>query len=297
MVVRVRFMLLSIEDANKLPSRITSPFTRLAHAFSFLPQSLSYARLDVEPENYLAACTLSALGYGLVFGAFFSGLGFLSAGTLAVEAIKLGVVGGFLAFLSAFGLHLIYPRLVAQQVSSGVDQGLLFALRSLQIQVSSGVSLYDAMTNVAKSDYGFISREFEVVVQEINAGVSESTALERLALRTQSPFLRKTIWQLITNIRAGSPLSTALTAIMASLTEYQSRAIKSYAAELNMWILLYLLIAAALPTIGITFMVILSSIGGSDISEGTIFSTVAMAFVIQVVLIGLIGTRAPKGYR
>lgn len=295
--MRVRFMLLSIEDANKLPRRLTNPFVRFARFFSFLPQSLSYARLDVEPENYLAACTLSALGYGILSGVLVGGLGLFSAGEFTFDAVKLGIVGAFLAFLSAFGLHLIYPRLVAQQVSSGVDQGLLFALRSLQIQVSSGVSLYDAMTNVAKSDYGSISREFETVVQEINAGVNESTALERLALRTQSPFLRKTIWQLITSIRAGSPLTTALTAIMLTLTEFQSRAIKSYAAELNMWILLYLLIAAALPTIGITFMVILASIGGSDISEGTIFSTVAMALVIQIILIGLIGTRAPKGYR
>lgn len=295
--MRVRFMLLSIEEANNLPSRLTNPFIRLARIFKFLPQSLSFAHLDIEPENYLAASALSALGYGLIFGLFFSGLGFLTTGTFTYEIFQFGIVGGLAAALCAFGLHLIYPRFVARQVSGGVDQGLMFALRSLQIQVSSGVSLYDAMTNVAKSNYGYISTEFETVVQDINAGVSESAALERLALRTQSPFLRKTIWQLITNIRAGSPLSTALTAIMVTLTEFQSRAIKSYAAELNMWILLYLLIAAALPTIGITFMVILSSIGGSDISEGTIFSTVALAFFIQIILIGLIGTRAPKGYR
>jgi flagellar protein FlaJ len=132
-------------------------------------------------------------------------------------------------------------------------------------------------------------------VQEINAGMTEATALERLALRTESEFLKKTVWQLVTSLRTGSSVANALQAIVNTLTEYQSRVIKSYAAELNLYILMYLLIAAALPTIGITFMVILSAVGGSEIKEETIFMAVGSALVIQVVMIGFIRTRAPQG--
>ncbi|MEK6902414.1 MAG: type II secretion system F family protein [archaeon] len=293
--MRVRFLLLSVEQANHLPYRITGPATHIVKFFSSLPVSLEQARLDIEPENYAAASVISALIYGVLFGIFFTGLGFFASGSW-FDALRMGFVIGLSGFLGAFALHLFYPRIMAQQNSAGIDQGLMFALRSLQIQVNSGVSLYDAMTNVAKSNYGNISREFETVVQEINTGVNEPTALERLALRTDSIFLKKTVWQLVTNIRAGSPVSSALQSIVSTLTEYQSRAIKNYAAELNMWILLYLLVAAALPTIGITFMVILSSIGGSDISSGTIYMTIGGAFLVQIVLIGLIGSRAPRGY-
>ncbi len=289
-------MLISIEQANSLPSRVSGSMSRFARLLPFLSQSLEQAKLRIAPENYLAATVISAAMYGIIGGFLVLVLGIFSLGEINYHAFQWGVAGGTIAALASFGLHLIYPRIMAGQAVQGVDQGLMFALRSLQIQVSSGVSLYDAMANVARSNYGIISEEFERVVQDINAGVNESAALERMALRTDSPFLRKTIWQLVTSIRAGSPLSTALTSIMESLNEFRSRAIKNYAAELNLWILLYLLTAAALPTIGITFMVILSSIGGSDIQPETIFVTVGAAFVVQIVLIGLIGSRAPRGY-
>lgn len=292
--MRVRFLLLSIEQANALPSRVVGLGTNIARIFPSLRPTLKLAHLPITAENYSAAALVSALAYGLVFGILFTIIGFFS--TQGLNAFQVGISMGFVTALAAFTLHLFYPHIIAQQSAGGVEQGLMFALRSLQIQVNSGVSLYDAMANVARSNYGNISQEFEMVVQEINAGVNEATALERLALRTDSAFLKKTVWQLVTNIRAGSPLSSALQSIVTTLTEYQSRAIKGYAAELNMWILIYLLIAAALPTIGITFMVILSSIGGSEIKPDTIYQTIIAAFVIQVILIGFIGSRAPRGF-
>jgi flagellar protein FlaJ len=269
--------------------------SHIVKIFPSLRSTLKVSHLPISPENYAAASLVSAWMYGLLFGVLFTGLGYVTTPSL-LDALQMGISMGLAASLVAFMLHLYYPRIIAQRSAGGVEQGLMFALRSLQIQVNSGVSLYDAMANVARSEYGSISDEFETVVQEINVGVNEATALERLALRTDSAFLKKTVWQLVTNIRAGSPLSSALQSIVNTLTEYQSRAIKGYAAELNMWILIYLLVAAALPTIGITFMVILSSIGGSDISPDTIYSTILGAFIIQIILIGLIGSRAPRGY-
>jgi pilus assembly protein TadC len=287
---------MSIEQANALPPRWVGMASHLSKRIPSLSTSLRLARLPVLAENYAGAAILSALTYGVLFTIVFGAMGFYTNGGMALSAIQLGIVGGLVSGVTAMGLHLLYPLLLARQSAQKVDQGLIFTLRSLQIQVNSGVSLYDAMTNVAKSEYGIISDEFGHVVQEINAGVNEATALERLALRTDSPFLKKTIWQLVTNIRAGSPISSALESIVNALAEFQSRAIKNYAGELNMWILLYLLIAAALPTIGITFMVILSSIGGSSISPETIYLTIGGAFGVQIVLIGFIGSRAPRGY-
>ncbi|MFH0970147.1 MAG: type II secretion system F family protein [Candidatus Diapherotrites archaeon] len=294
--MRVRFMLFSIEDGNALPSRVVGIGTHIVRFFPSLDSVLKRARLPIAPENYAATALLSGIGYGVFFGVLFTVLSFYSMQEITLYAFHVGIALGMVGFLSAFVLHMVYPHILAQKTAGGVEQGLMYALRSLQIQVNSGVGLYDAMVNVARSDYGMISDEFETVVQEINAGVNEAAALERLALRTDSAFLKKTIWQLVTNIRSGSSMSAALQSIVTTLTEFQSRSIKNYAAELNMWILIYLLVAAALPTIGITFMVILSSIGGSDISPDTIYQTVGFAFLVQIILIGFIGSRAPRGY-
>ncbi|QQR92130.1 MAG: type II secretion system F family protein [Candidatus Iainarchaeum archaeon] len=294
-MTRVGFMLLTIEQANRLPSNIQGAAGNFARVLPFLGEALRYARLNITAAGYLAGAILSAMGYALIFGVLFGFLGFITGGGEIIAGVTLGVAAGFSGFLGAFAVHLIYPRIIAQNARAGIDQGLIFALKSLLIQVSSGVSLYDSMSNVAKSKYGTISQEFQTVVQEINAGMTEATALERLALRTESEFLKKTVWQLVTSLRTGSSVASALQAIVNTLTEYQSRVIKSYAAELNLYILMYLLIAAALPTIGITFMVILSAVGGNEISEGTIFMAVGSALVIQVVMIGFIRTRAPQG--
>ncbi|MBM3282153.1 MAG: type II secretion system F family protein [Candidatus Diapherotrites archaeon] len=293
--MRVRFMLLTIEQANRLPFRFAGIASRLGKFFSSLPNTLKLAHLPVDANTYLAASLISAGMYSLFSFILVAVLSTFTSGDV-VQGLRFGFVTGLSIGIGMFLLHMYYPRILAKQNASGIDQGLMFALRSMQVQVNSGVSLYDAMANIAQSNYSIISEEFEKVIQEINAGVNEGAALERLALRTESEFLRKTVWQLVTNIRTGSPMSVALQSIMETLTEYQSRAIKSYAAELNMWILMYLLIAAALPTIGITFMIILSSIGGSSISQDTIFLTLGAAFVIQIILIGLIGSRTPKGY-
>lgn len=293
-MTRVGFMLLTIEQANRLPSNIQGAASNLSRVLPFLSEALRYARLNITPAGYLAGALISAIGYSIIFGVLFGFLGFITSGEI-IGGATLGVAAGFSGFLGAFAVHLIYPRIIAQNARAGIDQGLIFALKSLLIQVSSGVSLYDSMSNVAKSKYGTISQEFQTVVQEINAGMTEATALERLALRTESEFLKKTVWQLVTSLRTGSSVANALQAIVNTLTEYQSRVIKSYAAELNLYILMYLLIAAALPTIGITFMVILSAVGGSEIREETIFMAVGSALVIQVVMIGFIRTRAPQG--
>ncbi len=294
--MRIRFMLLSVEQCNALPSNLKGMTGNLGRVFPSVKNSLLRAGLPLSADAFFAGMLLSALFYGIVFGIILGIAGFFGIDGGLENGVRLGVVSFFCAFLGAFGIHLIYPRLLAQNAAAGVDQSLMFALKSLLIQVNSGVGLYDAMANVARSNYGNISKDFERVVQDINSGVTEVSALEKLALRTDSEFLKKTIWQLVTSIRTGSSVGLALASIMNTLMEYQSRRIKNYSNELNMWILMYLLIAAALPTIGITFMVILSSIGGSDIKEDTIFLTVGFAFVIQVLLIGFISTRAPRGY-
>jgi flagellar protein FlaJ len=294
--MRVRFMLFTIEQANSLPSNIRGFGNRLARFIPSLGETLRYAHLNVDSGTYLAASIISALGYGIIFAVVFGLIGLIGPDGGVGNAIKLGISTGVITSLAAGGLHVVYPHILAQQATSGVDQGLVFALKSLLIQVSSGVGLYDAMNNVAKSNYGSISTEFGVVVQEINAGMTEVNALERLALRTESEFLRKTVWQMVTGIRSGSSVAIALQNMVDTLTDFQKRTIKNYAAELNMWILIYLLVAAAMPTIGITFIVILSSIGGTDVSEGTIFLAVGAAFLIQFILVGLVRTRAPAGY-
>ena len=95
-------------------------------------------------------------------------------------------------------------------------------------------------------------------------------------------------------MQSGASLQTALNSVVAVLLGYQFRSIKDYAAELNLWLMLYLLLAAAVPTLGITFLVILSSMSGTSIGQGHIYGAIAGSFLFQAMLIGFIKTRVPR---
>lgn len=286
-------MLFSIEQAQHLNQRVLFIGDFLQKVFVGTKYDLKKAELRIEPESYLTASFFSAIAYGIMFFLLLTGLIFLRDGVLE-GAFPINLIAGIVFFVLFFFLHLIYPGIIAKQIAFGIDQNLIFALKSMLIQVKSGIPLFKSIENVAKSNYGVVSEEFKSVVKEIVAGTSESKAIEKMALKTKSEYLRKAAWQIVNSIKSGASVVGALETTIETLTTNQIRAIKNYSAELNLWILMYLLLAAAIPTLGITFMIILSSMGGSNITELHILLTIAFAFVVQVVLIGFVKNRKPK---
>ena len=294
--MRVRFLLYSIERANRVNRKFVWIGQALSRVFPKVKYDLPRAGVDISAEKYLTASFFSALVYGVVFFLFFDALFYMRDGALMQgNTLAAGAIG-LLFSVVFFFIHAIYPGLVSRNYASGIDDSLLFALNSMLIQVSSGVSLFHAMSNVSKAGYGSISKEFGKVVQDISSGESEAMALEKLALKTRSEYLKKISWQLLTSLRSGASLKGALTTVVDSLNTAQLRAIRDYAGELNILILLYLMLAAAIPTLGITFLVILSAMGGSSIGPEHILFITLFAGVMQLGLIGFIKTRIPKVY-
>jgi len=287
-------MLYSIERAQNINRHFVWIGEKLSALFFNVKYSLNQADIEISPEKYMTAAFFSALVYGTVFFFLFYGVMFLKDGAILVENSILSAVIGFVFFAVFFMLHVIYPGIMAKNYASGIDQSLLFALKSMLIQVTSGVSMFNAMVNISKANYGVVSKEFAELTKEVSAGESEAKALEKMAMRTKSDYLRKTTWQLLTSLRSGSSLKGALGSIVQTLSNRQARAIKDYAAELNLWILLYLLLAAAVPTLGITFLVILSALGGASIGPEYVIFAVFGAFLMQIVLIGFVRSRIPK---
>jgi len=292
--MRVRLMLFSIERAGRINRRFVWIGKRLSGLFFRLKYDLPNAGIEIEAEKYLTASFFSALAYFALFFFLFYFLLFARDRAFLPQNAMFALMIGIAFFLVFFLLHIFYPKIMSQKLASSIDNSLLFALKSMYIQVTSGISLYEAMVNVSKSDYGVVSQEFAGVVRDISSGESEPKALEKLALKTKSGHLKKTCWQLLNSIRSGASVQGALQSIVSVLTREQERAIKNYAAELNMWILMYLLLAAAIPTLGVTFLVILSSMGGASVGPEHIVTIVIAGFMIQVILIGFVKNRVPK---
>ncbi|MEM7825363.1 MAG: type II secretion system F family protein, partial [Candidatus Aenigmatarchaeota archaeon] len=189
-----------------------------------------------------------------------------------------------------------YPKKILREKIRLLEKDLLYALRHLLIQVRSGVTLFNAMVSVAAGDYGLISEEFEEAVREINAGVSEIDALEAMSWRNPSLYFRRVIWQLVNGMRAGSDIATTLREIVNGLAIDQRIEIRKYGAQLNPMALAYLMLAVIIPTLGITFLIILSSFFNLNILPLDLVLYFGLAFLVffQYMFIGLIKVRRPS---
>jgi flagellar protein FlaJ len=242
-----------------------------------------------DPEDYIGAALFSA---GII--GFFLGLMFFFLTLVGADVSLLFVVGmASLAFLFALAFYLYYPAIQLRKIAQMTDNELVFALRELSLQIESGVTLYNAMLNVAQGNYGYASRAFAVTVRDINNGVPEKKALERMALRSRSEYLKKIVWQLLTALDSGAPLADTLHKIVDNLMVDRRQVVKDFSASLNFLVLMYMLVAAAIPSIGMTFLILLSTFSGIGLSEEAYLVILFGTFLGQIGLIGYINSARP----
>ncbi len=276
---------------------VVRPFFGIGKFLSKLHSGLNFdlkeSDLDFKVEHYAAAAFFNSFIYFLIFFVLIFLLSFKIAGRELVQSLVFGLAIGLGLSLLFFIVLLRYPKILAGKKAEEVDKTLLYALKDLLLQVSSGVSLYNAFVNIANAKYGLVSKEFKLAAQEINTGIAMDKALENMAVRTRSAYLRRSLWQLVNTLKAGASLKGALRTIIDDLTRDQRSKIKDYARELNLWALIYMLFAVAIPTLGVTMLVVLSGFAGFGVNAGTFFFLVIVAIFVQVVIIGFIKTRRP----
>ena len=280
-----------------ISKHIAKSLVGISHKISSLSPGLEYdleqTDLKLNKEEYIANTIVTCASVFVIFALLIVLLAFRVRHLDLTKSILLGAAIGFGAFILFFILLLRYPKIIAGKKAEQIDRHLLFALKDLLLQISSGVSLYNAIINVATSGYGIVSDEFKKVAKNVKTGMALNTALERLAVESSSEYMRRTIWQIVNTLKAGASLKGALQSIISELAVTQHTKIKNYSQELNLWSLIYMLFAVAIPTIGSTMLVILSSFAGIGVSKGTFIVFIVFCFFIQIALIGFVKTRRP----
>lgn len=250
--------------------------------------------LPGDPDYIMIAFILSSLAWALLLSLLVFSLQILISYATPESAAPLSILTFLFTFLLFFYLHYIYPSILAKKVGEITEFELLYVLREMWIDATSGVPLYNILVNVAKADYGPISRDIENAVREINIGEREVTALEKLAQRTSSEGFKRILWHLSSSLRTGMGLTLSLENSINMLSSEQIRRIREYGASLNFYLLLYLLFAAVIPSIVITFFAILSAFGIFPISFSLLLGLVVLSSLFQIILIGLIRSGRPS---
>ncbi|HHQ44586.1 MAG TPA: hypothetical protein ENN13_00425 [Candidatus Altiarchaeales archaeon] len=201
------------------------------------------------------------------------------------------VVGGAMFFYLMF-----YPKSIVNKRVKYLERNLLYALRSLLVQIRSGIPVFNAMASIATGKYGPISSEFKDVVEKVNAGESMVGVLEHLAVRNPSIYFRRSLWQLVNSIKSGSDVGKNLEDIIASLSKEQMVEIRRYKSVLNPLAMMYMMIAVIAPSLGITLLIILSTFPGmSQIGREEIYwMLLAGVCFMQFIFLGLIKSKRPN---
>jgi len=262
------------------------------HMKATVEQSGVREEYNIDSREYMAFCFF-------VSAMMFFGLSGLLTAVLMAGKAKMPMLGpGIGAVLGGvfFVYLLVYPQSIVNKRVKYMERNLLFALRSLLIQIRSGVSVFDAMASIAMGNYGAIADEFKLVIEKVNAGLPVVEVLEEMAVRNPSIYFRRALWQVVNSLKSGSDVGKNLEDVIRSLAKEQLVEIGRYKSILNPIAMMYMMVAVIAPSLGITMLIILSFFPGMEKlgNEGIFWGLLVSVTFMQFMFLGLIKSKRPN---
>lgn len=249
--------------------------------------------VKINRRHYLAICYRSFLLNLLIFSVVFSSvLGLLEASFFYVYGLGSAfLVSGLILFN-----QMNYPRIFALNKEREVEKNLISVLQDMVVQLNSGVPMFRIIMSISEANYGQVSEEFKKIAKEINSGVSQIEAIEKYGKLNTSKYFRRVLWQISNGMRSGTDMTIVIQEGIKNLSEEQAIQIQSYGSKLNPIIMFYMLMAVILPSLGITFLIIIASIINLDktLTQLIFFAIFGFVVFMQIMFLGLIKSRRPS---
>lgn len=264
---------------------------RIANAFPYLKLELKQAEIGIDEAEYGAiVLVLSAFYFiwGTALVLFFGMTMFPENALIAAPTL-----GGIFALLILMQLTM-FPKIKVKKKVRDVERNLIFALRTLLIEIKSGVTLFNAINVVAEGHYGAVSREFSKAIEKINTGTNEEDALEEIAAQNPSLFFRRAMWQLLNGLKTGGDISNAIAAMVDTLAKEQANQVRRYGSSLRLLSVVYMMIGVIIPALGLTFLIILGSFPKIAISEFMFWALLLGIIVGQFMYLGMLKSGRPN---
>lgn len=293
--MRVYAMVLPQAAGRKLGSRFEWLGRILTDFTPQLKSDIVLSNIDMTAEEYM----VSSLASASILGAMMFTFTYLPVYLLEMvpgSELIVSIAPAVVIALLDFFIMMQYPRILAVKRAELIDRDLIYALKELLLNMSAGLSLFESLRRVSDANYGYVSSDLRGVVEKTTQGTPLDDALEGLALRTSSEYMRNALWQTVNAVKAGTSVKEALSGIIDALVREQTRKIRNYIQELNVLTMVYMLFAVAVPTIITTVLVVLTSLMGTGVDEITYVTVIVVCIFIQVALVGFIRSRRPLVY-
>ena len=257
-----------------------------------LDEQLKSCDVEITRREYLSICLRTFLF--VFFTLLVISLLFL---TITIRQFYiLGIIIPLVFSSFIFMRQYTYPRIFSFNKSRNIEKNLISSLQDIMVQLESGVPIYDIITNIASSDYGYVSSEFAKAVKSINSGLSQIQALENLIKTNSSVYFKRVLWQISNGMRSGSDMGIVIKDSIDNLNKEQAIQIQSYGSKLNPLIMFYMLMAVIIPALGVAFFTIIASMIG--LSEGITKLLFIGVFVViitmQIMFLGIVKSNRPS---
>jgi len=288
-LIKIPFSLLPAKVLYRFSHHYLGLAQKIERGYPSIGIYLEQAESKMKPIDYISMCLVSLTFFAVVI---FS----LSMVSLMFGApLYLPLLLTFVFTSFVFMQQMAFPKLTAVRRIKEIDRNLLPALQDMLVQLNSGIPLFNILANIARGSYGAISIEFKNAIQEINAGKNQIDALEDIAVRNPSVLFRRTVWQLVNGMKEGADIASLIKEVMRAVGDEQLTQIQRYGGQLSPLALFYMLIAIIAPSLGVTFIIVLSSfVSLSPVITKTLFyGLLGFTLLFQVMFLGMIKTRRP----
>lgn len=295
MKYRLPIIFFSQERAFFLARRFREPASILARRMPDLRKDLMEAGMvNLNPIDFLSVAVFMSVFLLILLVVAFGTVGTLAyaKGILGRQTLYILVLAALLMPLFFFVYFIEYPKLEGGRRRSLIETQLIFATRELMIKLRSGVPIFNALLDIAMGDYGLVSSEFKVTVEEIESGIPQDTALDNLSKRVPSQSFKRTIDIMLNAMKSGSNLASTLDVINDMLVKKQQSDMQAYAGELTPLSMGYMLIAVVIPSLGMSVFLILGSLARLNVSM-IIYILPPLLIIFEVLFIGLVKSRRP----
>ncbi len=154
-----------------------------------------------------------------------------------------GIIYAVISFLiTFFAITRVIPLYLIQQRVGELEEALPDGLRQMSVALKAGVSIDQALEDVADSDYGALSEEFEYTLAQIRRGRSINEALRAMANRAQSELFERAFYLVVEGMERGANLADVLESVASDIREVHTVQRERRAATMQQ--ILFLLAAA-----------------------------------------------------
>lgn len=256
----------------------------------FLARDLKAANISLYPDEYANF----AVAMGAIFAIIITLFVVVLTG-FSVSGLMMGLLVFILgAFLIAFFV-INAPHLQLKSGSSDVDKQLPFALRHMSALLSAGISIFDSLVSVSKTDYGHLTKELDTVVWDVKSGENLSDALDEASRRIGSHSFTRVTVHIRRALQMGGDVASIISQIADDLSFEMRMKVSDFVEKLNAFAIVYIIGGIVGPVVISVFSIVGSAgsfqqqgLGGGGIDQVSLLFLMIGVFPLMMALIAYI---------